>query len=339
MLLREFLRRKFNPLAKQRQHMKEYLTKPPLRPQVNFGFLPFAMSESVNGTIGLRLRAEVNGKVQASHDLEANAGAGAYIILAEVTVGEVASTDSSCEAAIFAEVDANMGAYATAGATFGIDSFTAGPSVSTTYLSMGTTICLATETPTFVSTSMAPEVTDTVLECAVALTEETTTITSSYSLTSCVISAVNCPSSLTQVIIVTNIESVITTLCPATTYATTTSAATPTANAANQKAVAANADAIPITVAPAALSSLIPLQAVQSPIIQTLDVHDVSSPTNSTIIGSFVPISVATPSTSTTLVPSSSTTPGKKTNLGSKLGTGNIWLTLLACVATLIVLL
>ena len=103
MLLREFLRRKFNPLAKQRQHMKEYLTKPPLRPQVNFGFLPFAMSESVNGTIGLRLRAEVDGKVQASHDLEANAGAGAYIILAEVTVGEVASTDSSCEAAIFAE--------------------------------------------------------------------------------------------------------------------------------------------------------------------------------------------------------------------------------------------
>lgn len=239
---------------------------------------------SVNVTIGLRLRADAG--IQASFgDASVSVGAGAYLILTELTAGAARSSKRSCKKAVFAEIDGNAGAYATAGAALDGLATQVGPAVSTTFYSLGTTVCLDTHKPTFHKTLEAPQTTAAASACPAALLTATTSVTAVYSLTSCVVAAANCPASLTQMVVVTNVESVTTAFCP-----TTATGAGATAHTAT---VTTGAESTPAATVPAAtIMSPVAFTQLSDPITSSLDAGTATPPANATITGEFLAITV-----------------------------------------------
>ncbi|KAK3937596.1 hypothetical protein QBC46DRAFT_411018 [Diplogelasinospora grovesii] len=204
-------------------------------PSVNFAPLPISLnSTAANVTVALVLKVEAG--ISADLGLVAgDAGAGASLTLVEVKFGEVSSSASNSTQqqclgpALFLDVDSNAGAFAQAGLSVPEDeffSFTQGPSVSTIFASAGTTTCLAgsgtdKQPSSIVRTTAAAAAAAAVTAptgCAAggALVTEIIATTNTYSLTSCLVPVINCPASLTQLVVVTDVGSITTTRCPTT---------------------------------------------------------------------------------------------------------------------------
>ncbi|KAK0725810.1 hypothetical protein B0H67DRAFT_659656 [Lasiosphaeris hirsuta] len=181
-------------------------------PDITFSALPAAISSAAaNATAALVLRTEAS--ISANIGLvEGKVGAGASLTLVQVNFGEARNTaPGTCRRALFIDVESNAGAFAQAGLTL-LDEelLDVGPSVSTVFATAGTTTCLGTNIPT---PKPAPTITTT---AAAPATGCLTTVTRTDTLTSCLVPAINCPASLTQLIVVTDVETIAATGCTAT---------------------------------------------------------------------------------------------------------------------------
>ncbi|KAK8073439.1 hypothetical protein PG994_004338 [Apiospora phragmitis] len=185
-------------------------------PTVNFGLLPVSINDTAaNITAAIRLRAHtgVSGETEG---IEMNGEAGAFLNLAQVTLGETSSSAADCKQALFADVESNAGAYAHLGICEGEESKNNctgdGPEAATVFYRGGTTGCLPTATgrpfrPTAAAVLAGPT------SCHGGATGETVT-TSKYLVTSCAIATINCPAAYAQTIEATNVETITTTSCP-----------------------------------------------------------------------------------------------------------------------------
>lgn len=194
------------------------------RPEINFAILPVQLSHaSVNITAAIVLRAEAGitlQKTALTQNVDFAATVSASLTLAQLTFGS-AFTDGeegACKQALFVEVDSNAAAGAVVGSEIAGNELDRGPDVSTIFLSAGTTTCL--DDPT--SASSAPTTTGQPACPTTALVTSVANMNKTFSLTSCLVSALNCPTSLTQVIVVTDVQPATTTTCTSLPNATTT---------------------------------------------------------------------------------------------------------------------
>jgi len=186
-------------------------------PSVTFSLLPIEVSStSVNITAALILKAEaaINTTIGAVSSL---AAAGASLTIVEVNLGQTTTNQQGqCSRALFADIESNAGAFAKADLSFDEDSIFEDPpnlNVSTVFATAGTTACVGTQIPTI--PSLTPAKQSNVLECAgAAATTSLTTVTKTNTLTSCLAPVVNCPNSLTQLVVITKEEAITTTFCP-----------------------------------------------------------------------------------------------------------------------------
>ncbi|KAK3337747.1 hypothetical protein B0T19DRAFT_472578 [Cercophora scortea] len=202
-------------------------------PDITFSLLPLALSTAqANITAALILKTDIG----IGSDL-GSVGAGAYLTLVQVKLGEViSSSPNQCRRAIFADIESSAGAYAHAELTLDNNKndtsnsdplIAANPSVGTVFATAGTTTCLdgiaaATPTTTLLPpapSSLASSLTLT-LPCGLAqqtTTTTTTATTTTQSITACLAPGVIiCPASLTQLVVVTGVETLTltSTLCP-----------------------------------------------------------------------------------------------------------------------------
>ena len=186
-------------------------------PSVTFSLLPIEVSStSVNITAALILKAEaaINTTIGAVSGV---AAAGASLTIVEVNLGQTTTNQQGqCSRALFADIESNAGAFAKADLSFDEDSIFEDPpnlNVSTVFATAGTTACVGTQIPTI--PSLTPAKQSNVLECAgAAATTSLTTVTKTNTLTSCLAPVVNCPNSLTQLVVITKEEAITTTFCP-----------------------------------------------------------------------------------------------------------------------------
>jgi hypothetical protein len=153
--------------------------------------------------------------------------------------------------------------------------------VATVFLSAGTTTCLDDRTAITSSTAKPTSKPAALPACpTTALVTSVANVTKTFSLTSCLVSAINCPASLTQVVVVTDVQRATTTLCPSSFNAT-------------------NATAPTTTVAPVAFytAGAITLPPLTSPVITSIApalLANVTAPVNATIAGLAVTVPVLT---------------------------------------------
>lgn len=170
----------------------------------------------MNITAALILKAEAG--IDAKIGLfSGNASAGASLTIAQVSLGATTtSQEGQCSRALFADIESNAGAFAKAGLSFDEEELFEPPNlnVSTVFATAGTTACIGTKIPTI--PTFTPGLQTDVPECekGVVPATELTTITKTNTLTSCLAAVVNCPASLTQVVVLTKEEAITTTFCP-----------------------------------------------------------------------------------------------------------------------------
>ncbi|KAK3331340.1 hypothetical protein B0H66DRAFT_613639 [Apodospora peruviana] len=198
-------------------------------PSISFSLLPFAVSSSaVNITAALVLKAEA-GITTTIGPVSGTTGAGASLTIVEVNLGATTSNQpGQCSRALFAGIESNAGAFANVGLAFNNDSVLddqPNVNVSTVFATAGTTACLGTETPSI--PTFAPSHPSDMVGCPVSPVTQFTTITKTNSLTQCLVPLVNCPTSLTQLVVQSKEEAFTTTYCP--TPSATTSASNMTA--------------------------------------------------------------------------------------------------------------
>lgn len=221
-------------------------------------------------------------------DVGAEAKVGAHLTLVEVSFGAVLATNSTCEKALFVDIETNAGAFAQAGAKVPGHEFEVGPDVSTVFASAGTTTCLGAKSPTFRSTRTSDPVTASGAGgCPAALTTKTSDVTRTASLTSCVVSAVNCPESLTQVVVVTHIEKASTIFCPVNVTAVPTGGVFISASATT---TSASVTAMPFS------QGAITIPPLTEPVTASVlpSFANVTAPVNATVTGIFETVSVPT---------------------------------------------
>ncbi|KAI0881196.1 uncharacterized protein GGS22DRAFT_71835 [Annulohypoxylon maeteangense] len=200
--------------------------------------LPLRVDAPATITVALRLAVQGGIELPKIPLVDAKAIAGAYINIPQVTLGEQFSmppaNGSNCILPATAEVNINAGAYVDIGVD--IADITIGdydPTVSTTFFKAATSTCFitastATSTPLITgtgsvtatrtgtgatgTTATAAATTTTAPACVSPSTSKKTT-TSTYTVTSCAAAVVNCPNSLTQVIVVTDILTQTSTSC------------------------------------------------------------------------------------------------------------------------------
>ncbi|KAI1106194.1 hypothetical protein F4804DRAFT_301852 [Jackrogersella minutella] len=185
--------------------------------------LPLSVTAPANITVSLRLRVQGGVELTSSPLLEAKALAGAYINIPEVILGEQFSlpppNGSNCILPATAEININAGVYVDIGADIG--DITLGdynPTLSTTLFGAATSTCFVTvgaATTTTAATVTGTGAAVTTPACASPLVTSTATTTSTYSITSCAAAVANCPTSLAQVIIVTDTVTLTASSCPA----------------------------------------------------------------------------------------------------------------------------
>ncbi|KAK1764079.1 hypothetical protein QBC33DRAFT_595896 [Phialemonium atrogriseum] len=268
-------------------------------PQVDFGLLPIELSNAAtNITAALVLKAEAGVGVELA-GVEANANVGAHLALVQVSFGAVDTSDGTCEQALFIDAESNAGAFAQVGGRIPGHDFEVGPDVSTVFASAGTTTCLGTKSPAFSSTRADPPLTATDADdCPTALVTGTTDVTRTYAMTSCVVSAVNCPASLTQVVLVTHVEEARTVRCPVNATAVPT-ATTTTSDSDSSLSTSLPAKALAPSVTPVPFSTAgIVLSHVTAPTVTSLApslLASVVAPANATVPGVFETLSVPPP--------------------------------------------
>ncbi|KAI1451965.1 hypothetical protein F4805DRAFT_59449 [Annulohypoxylon moriforme] len=187
--------------------------------------LPLSVDAPATVTVALRLEVQGGIELPSNPLIDAKAIAGAYINIPEVILGEQFSmppaNGSDCILPVSAEININAGAYVDIGVD--IADITLGdydPTVSTTLFDAATSTCFITlgqetSTPliTGTGTGAAAAATSTIA-CPSPLVTSTATTTSTYTVTSCAAAVVNCPNSLTQVIVVTDPITLTTSSCP-----------------------------------------------------------------------------------------------------------------------------
>lgn len=255
---------------------------------MDFSLLPIELSNaSANITAALVLKTEAGVGVDLK-GVEANAKVGAHLTLVEVSFGAVFSGgNATCRQALFVDIESNAGAFAQAGAQIPGHEFEVGPDVSTVFASAGTTTCLGTKSPVFRSTRTAePSTASDAAFCPSALVTESAKVTKTFSLTSCVVSAVNCPESLTQVVVVTNVEDAAIARCPVsgTIIPTGITISAPVTTSPSVTAVPFSQGSITIPPLTAPITASMPPSF-----------NNVTSPVNATVVGVFETISVPTP--------------------------------------------
>lgn len=208
-------------------------TKPLTPPSdgASTSLLPLTADAPANLTIALRLSVNAGIELPSSPLLEAKAVAGAFINIPEVILGEQFTTapkEDNCILPATAEININAGVFVDVGADIGdVTLIDFNPTLSTTLFSAATSTCfvtagqetgtalppLATGTAGASGTGAAGAITTA---CPVALVTETATAASTFSITSCAAQVANCPSSLAQVIVVTEAAGAVTSRCPVT---------------------------------------------------------------------------------------------------------------------------
>ncbi|KAI0380226.1 hypothetical protein F5Y04DRAFT_101874 [Hypomontagnella monticulosa] len=204
--------------------------------------LPLSVDAPANLTIALRLSVEAGIELPSSPLLEAKAVAGAFINIPEVIIGEQFTTapEDGCILPATAEININAGVFVDVGVDIGdIDLVDFNPTLSTTLFSAATSTCFISQGQETGTAALPPLVTGTAtgtgtgavgaptIACPVALVTETATAASTFSITQCAVAAANCPSSLAQVVVVTEAAGAVTSRCPVTApFANSTAAAT-----------------------------------------------------------------------------------------------------------------
>ncbi|KAK3372149.1 hypothetical protein B0H63DRAFT_289105 [Podospora didyma] len=180
-------------------------------PANTFSLLPLSLSTAASVTAAVVLRAEAG--IAADQGLiKGNVGAGASLTLVEVKIGETSSTAPGvCPLNLFIGVDTKAEAHANV--IVGTRKPLVKAAVETVFASAGTSICLGTNTRRIAATTAAPPA-----SCATVLE----TVTRVKSLTSCLVPVVNCPASLTQLVVMTQTETLTSRRCPGVSNATTT---------------------------------------------------------------------------------------------------------------------
>ncbi|KAI0895781.1 hypothetical protein F4806DRAFT_69620 [Annulohypoxylon nitens] len=188
--------------------------------------LPLRVNAPATVTVALRVAVQGGIELPKIPLVDAKAIAGAYINIPEVILGEQFSdppkNGSDCILPATAEVNINAGAYVDIGVD--IADITIGdydPTVSTTFFDAATSTCFITSGA---KTSSTAHITGTgtaasshakaTAACPSPLVTSTVKTTSTYTVTSCAASVVNCPSSLGQVIVVTDPITKTVTSCP-----------------------------------------------------------------------------------------------------------------------------
>ncbi|KAM7197920.1 hypothetical protein V8F20_006368 [Naviculisporaceae sp. PSN 640] len=186
-------------------------------PDVTFSLLPIEVSSSaVNITAALILKAEAGIDAQVGL-ISGTAAAGASLTIAQVSLGATTTNqEGQCSRALFADIESNAGAFAKAGLTFDEEELFEPPNfnVSTVFATAGTTACIGTKIPTIPTFTPGLQTDVPACEDGVVPATELTTITKTNTLTSCLAAVVNCPASLTQVVVLTKEEAITTTFCP-----------------------------------------------------------------------------------------------------------------------------
>lgn len=162
--------------------------------------------------------------------------------------------------------------------------FDHGPEVSTILLSAGTTTCLDARTDVETVTTTSSKSPAALQACpTTALVTRVHNVTKTLSLTSCLVSAINCPSSLSQVVLVTDVQPTTATLCPSlSANASTTNATTPS-----------------VTVAPVPFytAGTLPLPPLAAPVVTSVApglLANATAPVNATVAGVAVAVPVLT---------------------------------------------
>ena len=207
-----------NPLLPLTLLILSFLTRP-YSPRVDFSLLPIEISNAaanITAAIVLKAEAGISADVGA---VSGDASVGANLALVQVSFGATVDAEAECERALFIDVESNGGAFAQLGASVPGQDFEIGPNVSTVFATAGTTTCLgqaaASTPPAFSSTRPPPPQTASdAAACPTALATKVQSTTKTYALTSCLVPAVNCPVSLTQVVQVANVEEATTVFCP-----------------------------------------------------------------------------------------------------------------------------
>ncbi|KAB5517340.1 hypothetical protein GE09DRAFT_569883 [Coniochaeta sp. 2T2.1] len=260
-----------------------------LVPQINFAILPIHVSHaSANITAAIVLRAEAGiglQKTPLAQNLDFAATAMASLTLAEVTFGTVFTdgSDGACRQSLFVDVGSSAAAEAVVGGEVAGHEFEHGPEVSTVFLAAGTTTCLDGRTDVVATATKTSSGVPVVPACpTAALVTESKNVTKTFSLTSCLISAINCPASLTQVVLVTDVQAATTTLCPSV-NGTNAVVAVPTTT----------------TVPPATFytSGVLALPPLTKPYVTSIApemLANVTAPVNATVVGVAVTVPVLT---------------------------------------------
>lgn len=267
---------------------------------MNFSLLPIELSNAAaNITAALVLKTEAGLGVEVGA-VEAEAKVGAHLSLVEVTLGGVIDNgdDAACQKSLFVGIECNAGAFAQAGASVPGHEFEVGPEVSTVFASAGTSTCLGTKSPAFSSTRSADPLTASdVAACPTALVTDATDVTRTYSMTSCVVPAVNCPQSLTQVVVVTHVEEGTTVRCPVDATALPTDTDTTSTAASDVTPIPATPP--PTAVVPATFFSQSAISVAPLTVLVTSSLPpsfaNATAPVNATVAGVFETISVPPP--------------------------------------------
>jgi len=281
-------------------------------PEINFAVLPIQFNHaSANITAAIVLRAEAGiglQKTPLTQNIDFSAIASATLTLAEVTFGTVLTDgrDGACKQALFIDVDSSAAAEAVVGGELAGHEFEHGPDVSTVFLSAGTTTCLDQRRtdirPPTTTTTPSSKPPPALPGCPTsALVTATRNVTKTFSLTSCLVSAINCPASLTQVIVVTDIQPTTTISCPP----------------------SFNITAPTTTVAPVAFytAGSITLPPLASPVVTSIApalLANVTAPVNATVAG----VAVTVPVLTTPPPPPPERTATAIVNVGGKNGSG-----------------
>jgi hypothetical protein len=203
------------------------------------------------------------------------------VTLAQLTFGDVITDGKggSCKQALFIDVESNAAAQAVVGGEIAGREFEYGPDVSTVFLSAGTTSCLDRRTD--ITGLVKPTVTSepsSLIACPTsALVTQTRDVTKTLSVTSCFVSAMNCPNSLTQVVVVTEVKSTTVTTCLSSLGITT---GTPTV--------------APVTFYAAGSLTLPPLKSPVVTSIASSLLANLTVPLNATVVGVAITVPVLT---------------------------------------------
>ncbi|KAK3367278.1 hypothetical protein B0T24DRAFT_387382 [Lasiosphaeria ovina] len=196
-------------------------------PGVNFSLLPLSVDTNVNVTAALILSAAA-GIDAALGPITGKIGAGATVTLIQLKFGETSHAGAGtgqCPLALFVDGESNGGASANLAA--GTRKPFLDKAAHTVFATAGATTCLfskpspvAPPSQSLPQALLSPQPTTSCAPGA-ALVTQLDTVTHVNTLTSCLAPVVDCPSSLAQVVVLTQTDTVTATRCAdATTSAT-----------------------------------------------------------------------------------------------------------------------